>query len=630
MPARVLACLFASAVVSVISLLPASACTNDAQCADGQFCNGVELCVAGSCVRGVLPCEGRLCDESTDVCVGTGVVPPKMGEALPGLTGPEAARFLFGRSAFDRVFSPAEGLGPVFNQHSCGSCHNTPLGGSGTQAVTRFGFVDEESEVFDPLESLGGSLRQAQAIRPECAEVVPGEANVTAQRVTNSALGFGLVEAVADADIEARANIPPPGVSGRVHYVQTFENPGPTRVGRFGWKAQVATVLTFSADAALNEMGITNRFVTTENDPNGVNAPTLAAPDFCDTVPDPEDQPDAGGVEFIDRVTDFQRFLAAPPQTPPSGMTGETIAQNIGCFSCHAPSFTTRNDAALEGAIRNRPLRPYSDFLIHDMGLAADFIEQGGATQRELRTPPLWGVRVRDPLWHDGRVSGGTFASRMDAAIAQHSTFLSEGQASAQAYAGLSGAQKSAVIAFLESLGRARFDDDGDGLVDVFDLQGFHACFTGPGGSLTPDAHCSVHDADQDGDVDGNDHLLFLAATTGGAAGEASRAGAPVPLTLARGSGGTVLLSWGPSCLFTDEDYEVYEGALGSFASHAPRLCSTNGATSASLNPAAGNTYYLVVPHNGFREGSYGRTSAGTERPAGGSACLQQMIGACQ
>lgn len=339
---------------------------------------------------------------------------PKMGEPLDGLTATELQRFALGRVAFDRVFQVSEGLGPTFNQNSCASCHSNPtIGGSGVITVTRFAFFDGKGVGFDPLTALGGTLLQAQSIQIGCEEIVPPQANIVAHRVTPSVLGLGLVESIADADILAHASSGL-GVSGKAHLVTPLETPaGPTRVGRFGWKAQVATALSFSGDAAQNEMGITNRLIPTENAPNG-NAALLAA---CDAVADPEDMPDSLGVEFIDRITDFQRFIAAPPQTPRSGMTGETIFATVGCTGCHIPSFTTSNDPGLETALRNQVIKPYSDFLVHDMGVNADFIQDGMADMQEIRTPSLWGLRVRDPMWHDGRVAAGTLAQRIDAEI---------------------------------------------------------------------------------------------------------------------------------------------------------------------------------------------------------------------
>ena len=437
---------------------------------------------------------------------------PKMGEPLNGLSTVQLQRFLIGKFEFDRVFTVQEGLGPIFNQNSCASCHSNPIGGSGSITVTRFGFLDAKAGTFDPLANLGGSLLQSQAISVACQETVPTQANITALRVTPSTLGFGLVEAIPDADIIAGANSPPAGINGVVHMVPELENPGgPLRAGRFGWKAQLATVLSFSGDATLNEMGITNRLVGQENAPNG-NLALLAQ---CDQVPDPEDGPDPAGFDFIDRVTDFQRYLAPPPQTPRSGMSGEAIFIAVGCADCHTPTFTTSNDPALESALRNKVIKPYSDFLLHDMGQAADFIVQGNAGQRFLRTPPLWGLRVRDPLWHDGRVSGGTLASRITGTggiIDQHNALLSEAAPSAQAFLALTQADKDKVVAFLDSLGRAEFDADGDNDRDYADLQAFLAAQTGPGAFYTPDSPEAVFDVDQDGDVDDNDFDHFIEA----------------------------------------------------------------------------------------------------------------------
>jgi len=102
------------------------------------------------------------------------------------------------------------------------------------------------------------------------------------------------------------------------------------------------------------------------------------------------------------------------------------------------------------------------------------------------------------------------------------------------------------------------------------------------------------------------------------------------PLTIERGAGGQITLRWGPSCLSTDTDYEVYEGVLRDFASHAPRACSTGGATSFTLTPAPAGVYYLVVPHSTVREGSYGTNSRGDSRPPSLSACLPQAALVCQ
>lgn len=103
-----------------------------------------------------------------------------------------------------------------------------------------------------------------------------------------------------------------------------------------------------------------------------------------------------------------------------------------------------------------------------------------------------------------------------------------------------------------------------------------------------------------------------------------------LPLTIEGAAGGQVTLRWDPSCLSTDTDFEVYEGALRDFRSHLPRACTTGGATAFTLAPAAGNTYYLVVPRNASREGSYGTDSEGFARPASLSACFPQAVLVCQ
>lgn len=446
----------------------------------------------------------------------------RAGQPISGLSAQQLTRFDIGRTLFNTPLQTGQGLGPAFNKSSCGNCHNSPLGGPGSQTVTRFGRI--ENGVFDPLEELGGSLLQVTAISEECFEVVPKEANVTQFRVTNGALAFGLIEAIPDADIISNREAQPLAQRGTVHFVGAFEDPpgSPLRVGRFGWKAQVATVLTFSADASLNEMGLTNRFVLGENAPNG-NQKQLEA---CDAITDPEDGPDSEGYDFIDRVTDFQRFLAPFPQTPKSGMTGETLFNTVGCAVCHTPSFTTSNDPNLEPFLRNKTVHPYSDWLLHYMGETGDPIVQGAGTEGMIKTPPLWGLgfglQGRDPMWHDGRLGGDSFENRVRQAIALHNPpvnppwQVSQGAAAALAFDALPTAQQDQLIAFLRSLGQAEFDYDRDNDVQIDDfVYGFKLCYTGPGSFYTPDDPCAIHDIDQDGDVDLDDFDSFMLAYVG-------------------------------------------------------------------------------------------------------------------
>ena len=344
-------------------------------------------------------------------------------------------------------------------------------------------------------------------------------------------MGYGLVEAIPDADIVFYQDNPPSGdVSGLVHMVHAFEDPPNTlRAGRFGWKAQVATIMTFTADASLEEIGLTSPFPETsqDKDPNGILPPSLGDPDFCDTVADPEID-----MTFLQEMVDFQRFLTQPPQTPRSGMSGETLFIAIGCADCHvANPYTTSDDVNLEDAIRNKVITPYSDFLLHNMGLNGDGIPQGDAEALEIKTPPLWGLAQRDPIWHDARFAAGFFEQRVTDAIDAHDAGASsEGRASAQRFfdddgkgnsvpGGLTQAERDQVIAFLESLGRREFDQNRDETIDLDDFHGFGAtdafaaCF-GPG-PYTPDDPCAIHDVDQDTDVDQDDFNAFMTVYSG-------------------------------------------------------------------------------------------------------------------
>ncbi|HEY3243262.1 MAG TPA: di-heme oxidoredictase family protein, partial [Phycisphaerae bacterium] len=437
------------------------------------------------------------------VCIGAllmgglGFTPPtqtKFGDPVPGLTPAELARFSLGRTQFQTDETIETGLGPGFNDTSCGNCHNGPaMGGGSVLNVTRFGYEDVNGN-FDPLAQYGGTLLQANAIviDPEnpslCQEVIPPQANLPGPsfpptlRITPPAFGFGLVEAIPDAAI--LVNVDPndvngDGISGRAHLVHPLENPLLTRVGRFGWKAQVPTTLSFSGDAFLNENGITNRLVPTENAPNG-DPQTLA---LCDTVPeDPyEDFQISPGVEKIDAFTDFQQLLGVPPQWPPQGtLPGETVFNQVGCGACHIATWTTgllspmpNNGAggAAFPALASKTIHPYSDWLLHDIG-TADHIVFGDASGYEFRTTPLWGLRQRVALLHTGCVSLGS-ASTVEGfvpAIDAHGCVPAascefdpagsqcEAQPSYAAFNALAAAQRTQLLDFLGSLGRKLFD----------------------------------------------------------------------------------------------------------------------------------------------------------------------------
>ncbi len=434
---------------------------------------------------------------------------PKAGAPFPTLTVGEHQLFEAGKLLYSTPMTAEVGLGPIFNKAGCFSCHANPLGGWGSISVTHFGINNKGS--FSVVPGEVQSLLQALAISEPCQEHVPAAANFTATRVTNASMAYGLIEAIPDADILANADpddLNADGVSGRAHVVHTLEDPsGPMRVGRFGWKAQVATVLSFSGDATRNEMGVTNRLVPDENPPNGDYA-LLAQ---CDSMPDPEDVADQQGFAFIDRVTHFQRYLAAPPQTPKAGMAGESVFINIGCAQCHVPEWTTRNDVSLEASLRGKVIHPYSDFLIHDMGLLGDGVAQGDATELEMRTPVLWNLRTRDPMLHSGAAAGGSFEARVTSAIHAHGPY-GEAAASAAAFDLLDGTQRAQLISFLDSLGRLEFDADGNGSIVYGDFLAFKAAY---GQATNPNLPSAVFDIDQDGAIGAVDFAWFQQAYEG-------------------------------------------------------------------------------------------------------------------
>jgi CxxC motif-containing protein (DUF1111 family) len=373
---------------------------------------------------------------------GVPAVATTLGGPLGGLTAGELARFADGQTDFEEVETVAEGLGPVFNEASCVTCHNGPIGGTTGRAETRFG--KWENGRFDPLAFLGGSLIQDHGIgivrigrnkfdfEPE---VIPRKANQSTTRITTPLFGLGLVDAVPDqvlldlARFEARNS---PSTGGSPNLVTEIRT-GATRVGRFGWKAQVPTLHQFAGDAYLNEMGITNPEFPVENAPQGNTAALAFNP-----VPALND--DGEGVQAFQ---DFMTLLGPPPQGPRTNLTdaGRQVFLNIGCANCHTPSLTTGDSPVM--AIAHKTFNPYSDFLLHDMGQLGDGIVQGQSRGREMRTAPLWGLNARPVFLHDGS------ASTPEAAILAHS---GQGARARGKFSQLDYRSKTALLAFLRSL----------------------------------------------------------------------------------------------------------------------------------------------------------------------------------
>lgn len=367
------------------------------------------------------------------VVLMTGVMAAGPGAPLPGLTSAELELFRLGLEDFNEVEGAEDGLGPAFNGTSCGQCHSVPaIGGIAAMTEVRAAHVDEGGR-FTALN--GETLYSLFSIgKHECQVSIPLEANVIARRMPTPVFGAGLIEAIADETILALEGNGK-GRAARIVDVAT----GRPRVGRFGWKAQQATLLAFSGDAYRNEMGITNDLFRDELGP-GLTAEQMKR---CDSKPELEDVRDpVTGLRGIDNFESFMRFLA--PLERGAGSTeveaGERLFTAMGCAACHVPQLITAPSA--NPLFNRKPVNLYSDLLLHDVG-TGDGIEQADAKGNEMRTAPLWGVRFRRPLLHDG--SAATPAD----AIRRHA---GEAQAAREAFDALTPLDKVRVLAFLGSL----------------------------------------------------------------------------------------------------------------------------------------------------------------------------------
>ena len=384
---------------------------------------------------------GSASADLTDLAGNTGgreAVSKDYGDLLQGITADETRQHLTGRSEFTRNRNASSGLGPVMTSVACLSCHDGPpaQGGTTQRLETRFGRRNADG-TFDPLLSLGGPLLQDEAIGTVngvtfVPEKVPAEANVVAQRRTTPLFGLGLVDATADATfiaIAAWQNAHDPAAAGRPAMVTEIANAN-LRVGRFGWKAALPTLLQFNADAFLNEVGITTPLFPDENCPQGNCA--LLAQNPSPGVNDPDGS-------ALGQVNDFVRFLGPPPRGP-SGSGSATFAA-IGCSFCHVQTLVTATNAS--AAFDRVAYHPFSDFLLHDMGPLGDGIDQGDAKGAEMRTQPLWGVAQQTRLLHDGR------ARTVAAAILAHD---GQGKPARDRFAALSDSERRALLAFLDTL----------------------------------------------------------------------------------------------------------------------------------------------------------------------------------
>jgi len=367
---------------------------------------------------------------------------PAPGEPLPGVTPHEFEEFRLGLDDFLEVETAEEGLGPAFNGTSCAACHNVPaIGGAGTIAEMRAGRRDATGR-FQTFDATGETLFQVFSIPTHgCQAIVPPEANVFARRVPIPLFGAGLVEAIPDdtiAALEDPSDRDRDGVSGRAARIVDLAT-GERRIGRFGWKAQHATLLTFGADAYRNEMGITNDVFSAEL-AFGVSAERMRA---CDRIGDPEDVRDpVTRRRGIDNFASFMRFLGPVAREGSSELTraGEQVFAAIGCATCHHPVLMTGPSS--NPLFDRKPVALFSDLLLHDVG-TGDGIVQGPAEEEEIRTPALWGLRLRRPLLHDGS------AATAEDAVRRHA---GEADLARRGFEQLSDTDRAALLAFLRSL----------------------------------------------------------------------------------------------------------------------------------------------------------------------------------
>jgi len=411
-------------------------------------------------------------------------VPPQAPEAPAAFDGApnglvDQATHDADRKAFDGVEDLADGLGPLYNAQSCRECHQNPASGGASQVTElRVGQRDAAGRFVEPrIPIAGGSvivtgrtLVNDRATCPSAAfpdkeiqERVPDQATVRTLRLSLGLFGDGFVEALADETLRGLAAWQCRATGGRVCGkaipVPVLEAPGSYAVGRFGWKSQQASLLSFAADAYLNEMGITSRLLPEE------------VVKLCDTVADPEDEPDSEGLADIDRFARFMRATKAPPRDAQLAATdearrGAALFDRLGCAVCHvhtlvtAPAGTVLLGGAypVPPALGDKAFHPYGDFLLHDLGTGDGIVvavaEHHGRpylhmqpsmapTENRIRTAPLWAVRTRSRLMHDGE------SLTLRDAVLRHGGEAAEAR---QAFRRLTSAEQEQLLAFLRSL----------------------------------------------------------------------------------------------------------------------------------------------------------------------------------
>jgi CxxC motif-containing protein (DUF1111 family) len=389
------------------------------------------------------------------------------------------------QAKFEEVEQLSDGLGPLYNAQSCRECHQSPVSGAASQVtVLRVGhqgphghFLTPDISIADGAEIITGrSLVNDRAICPNAAfpdkeiqERVPETETIRTFRLSLNLLGDGFVEAIADQTLidlsKQQCKSSHKKICGQILYDPIVEAPGQMGVGRFGWKNQHASLLSFAGDAYLNEMGITNRLQPDE------------VAKLCNTAAEPNDKPGPDGLSDIDHFARFIRATKAPARDAQlagsnAAVQGLALFNKIGCSICHVASQTTApagtkingGTFTIPAALGSTTIHPWSDFLMHDVGTGDGilqatpehygrrvFQQMSGylskqnleSSRNKIRTAPLWGVRLRPRLMHDG--ASLTFLE----AISRHQ---GEAKHVTERFEKLKRPEQDAIIEFLKSL----------------------------------------------------------------------------------------------------------------------------------------------------------------------------------
>jgi CxxC motif-containing protein (DUF1111 family) len=389
------------------------------------------------------------------------------------------------QTKFDETEALSDGLGPLYNAQSCRECHQNPTSGGTSQiSELRVGHQGPDHRFHNPEIPIahgkeiitGRTLVNDRAICPngafpdtEIQEHVPESETIRTTRMALNLLGDGFVEAVADQTLvdiaEKQCKQTHHKICGQAIYVPIVEAPGKTGVGKFGWKDQHASLLSFSGDAYLNEMGITTRLFPDE------------VTKLCNTAAEPNNPPDPDGLDDLDHFARFIRASKAPARDMQLAQTatakkGAELFSKIGCATCHIPTMTTAaagtkingGTFTIPEALGGKTIYPYSDFLLHDVGtgdgIVLPMVEHYGqkvyqtrwnkfspenfhSTQNKLRTAPLWGIRFRNRLMHDGA------SVTLRDAVLRHSAEAAE---AIRKFQRLSHNDQEDIIQFLDSL----------------------------------------------------------------------------------------------------------------------------------------------------------------------------------